>query len=688
MSKRKPIFTAIVACIAALLIECMLCNLHFWASLSHSPLYPSDIKTGPGIEATSESTFEIISKNDAYLLIEHIDAHIDSLFIDIKSDTMPIINIQLEITDSAHSGFFALPPTEIVSSVPGSEYIKLHLNGDSTSLKIDVLEPIGFQFSLADIAFNAPKPFSFSLFRFAILFALALVIMMFRPTSAIFKEKLCFGHAHTKIALSIVLLLEIILLFGVCQLIHPQASVGTPGWEANDQYNDYADALLSGSLSLDKEVPEFLAELDNPYDPTERDAALANPENDIAPGSYTDFAYYDGKFYSYFGILPALLFFAPYKAIFGSDLPTWSVVFLLGTIFCVACLWFLHLAVSKLLKQDISLGLFIALDAFVVLGSGFIYLEYLPVVYSVPIASGLCCAIGGTSCWIASKRDNGKVSPNPALLATGSALIALTLLCRPTFLLVFVFAIPLFWTELVHGRLFFAGTKTAIRNTLLAMAPFIIIGVATMALNAARFGSPFDFGANYNLTGNDMTHRGIDPARWPLGIYAYLLQPGTFTMDYPFMSVVEAVPDYQGHTSLEPMFGGFFFFDALALICFGAFSRKLKMAFPARLLCLISIALAFLILLIDIQASGITARYLADFGIFLLIPAALVIASIESRLKSDDVVFWFHLIVMLGIGLSILLNLWALLIEGRYSALQYARPTLFYGIKDSLSFLW
>ena len=34
-----------------------------------------------------------------------------------------------------------------------------------------------------------------------------------------------------------------------------------------------------------------------------------------------------------------------------------------------------------------------------------------------------------------------------------------------------------------------------------------------MAYNAARFGSPFDFGANYNLTSNDMTQMCIRDSR-------------------------------------------------------------------------------------------------------------------------------------------------------------------------------
>ncbi len=41
----------------------------------------------------------------------------------------------------------------------------------------------------------------------------------------------------------------------------------------------------------------------------------------------------------------------------------------------------------------------------------------------------------------------------------------------------------------------------------------VLVAVGLMWYNAARFGSPFDFGANYNLTSNDMTHRGFAVGR-------------------------------------------------------------------------------------------------------------------------------------------------------------------------------
>ena len=91
-------------------------------------------------------------------------------------------------------------------------------------------------------------------------------------------------------------------------------------------------------------------------------------------------------------------------------------------------------------------------------------------------------------------------------MVAGSVSIALIIGCRPQLVLIFILAVPIFWNETIKERLFFS--KKGILNTVLVMLPFIIVGVAMMAYNAARFHSPFDFGANYNLTGNDMTHRG------------------------------------------------------------------------------------------------------------------------------------------------------------------------------------
>lgn len=74
-----------------------------------------------------------------------------------------------------------------------------------------------------------------------------------------------------------------------------------------------------------------------------------------------------------------------------------------------------------------------------------------------------------------------------------------------------------------------------------------MIALLLMWYNYAGFGSPFDFGANYNLTTNDMTKRGLSAARIPAGLFAYLFQLPIVKMSFPFFEHVR-MPDstYQG----------------------------------------------------------------------------------------------------------------------------------------------
>ena len=60
------------------------------------------------------------------------------------------------------------------------------------------------------------------------------------------------------------------------------------------------------------EKQEFL-QLENPYDALNRDSDLINRDEDYL----WDAAYYNGKFYVYFGILPVLVIFLPFYLITG-----------------------------------------------------------------------------------------------------------------------------------------------------------------------------------------------------------------------------------------------------------------------------------------------------------------------------------------------------------------------------------
>ena len=81
-----------------------------------------------------------------------------------------------------------------------------------------------------------------------------------------------------------------------------------------NQYEVMAESLLNGHLYMDIEVsPELLA-LENPYDPQIR--------NDQEIDFKHDHAFYNGHYYMYFGIVPVILVFVPFRLIFGKALTT------------------------------------------------------------------------------------------------------------------------------------------------------------------------------------------------------------------------------------------------------------------------------------------------------------------------------------------------------------------------------
>lgn len=78
-----------------------------------------------------------------------------------------------------------------------------------------------------------------------------------------------------------------------------------------DQYDYVARALLDGHAWLDLDVPDALRDAADPYDVATRQRLLADGVSPV----YWDYAFYQGHWYSYFGVVPALLLFLPYRAV-------------------------------------------------------------------------------------------------------------------------------------------------------------------------------------------------------------------------------------------------------------------------------------------------------------------------------------------------------------------------------------
>ena len=150
-----------------------------------------------------------------------------------------------------------------------------------------------------------------------------------------------------------------------------------------------------------------------------------------------------------------------------------------------------------------------------------------------------------------------------------------------------------------------------------------------MWYNYARFGSVTNFGANYNLTMNDMTQRGMQVARVLPALFAFFIQPPNVTGVFPFINPVIFETTYLGQTIKEVTFGGILVcLPVLWVLFFSApLLRARKRDRQTKTIMgvvIVLIVVAVLVAILDAQMAGILQRYYADFSFMFLLAAVLL----------------------------------------------------------------
>ena len=103
-----------------------------------------------------------------------------------------------------------------------------------------------------------------------------------------------------------------------------------------------------------------MLEMDNPYDPELRTQEGVE--------YHPDHAFYNGKYYMYFGVVPVFLAFLPYRVITGQPLNSYhatqlyTALFILGVFYCFYQLgkkWFKNLSLSVYLMLSAAFSVII-----------------------------------------------------------------------------------------------------------------------------------------------------------------------------------------------------------------------------------------------------------------------------------------------------------------------------------------
>lgn len=450
----------------------------------------------------------------------------------------------------------------------------------------------------------------------------------------------------------------------------------------HDQYARLADALLHGSVSLDLPVPDELAELENPYAFENRDAIQDGGNVPI----FWDHAFYEGKYYCYFGVVPAVLLYAPYQLITGSWLATPAAVAFLGSCFLVCAALLLYRVARRYFARSATTGSLVLALLFMFAGSNVVYLGFVPTFYSVPILTSMVFTMLGLWFWMGARREgssggaHGGVTLSAWHLAAGSACMALNLGCRPQFMLACFLALPLFWREITRERLLFS--RAGLGSTLAALVPFVVVFAPLFAYNYVRFGSLLDFGSFYNLTGFDMIGYNQSWRLTPVLLFYYLLQPFNLSGSFPFVQATDLTYPV-GWAPFEPMYGGYFWLVpcALLVLALPVVRRELKQRnlWGVSLLMLL---FAAVVLVADARTAGITQRYFSDFGWYLMLVAAFVLFALQARAgeKGEKGARRYRILVVVlavSLGISALVGLLSLFSPAHYASIAALNPALY-----------
>lgn len=555
------------------------------------------------------------------------------------------------------------------------------------ALAIEALLNWASLFACADYSFSLKV----TCFRVALMLGMFALYRVFRKDSRIWRVSLDLSRRPQFIAVCILIALMSAFLLGLSRISGQaewleRGAVYEEGIQAvqdGNQYDYLADAFLAGGVELDLPRSDILLSMDNPYDTLLRQQLNAEAHEPI----YWDYAFYQGKYYCYFGALPCLLAFVPYKAITGCDLRTdWAVVFFACAMLISGAALLYQLA--RTYYRDLSFGAFLVGVAFLFCSGGVLEQVFLPRIYSIPILAALFFSFAGLAVLLRAKRQFLEGAPaSKPLLAFGALLVACTLGCRPQYVLAAALIVAIFLPE-IRARQFFS--RASLGNTLAVIVPFLIVAAPVCLYNQVRFGSPFDFGAAYNLTGADMTSYEFDPLAIAARSFEYLFLPPMIQGEYPFLYAVDSVACLPAVMwTNEPVFGGFFAFAPAGFAVFALFRSRTRSSFGTRgtsCICLTCVALAAIALMIVSYVSGVTMRYFADFAWLIIIPATMVIWSLmaDERAQGDvRVSGWLAALVLIGFPLYC----WTFLAAPRFGAIVGASPSLYYGVEALFRFL-
>jgi hypothetical protein len=481
------------------------------------------------------------------------------------------------------------------------------------------------------------------------------------------------GH---RLAIAVVLLLALAFYVWTAYT----ASPFTFSSHNNDVYNLLTTAFLHGHTYLPLDVPAGLLHLRDPYDPA---------QNAPYQAAFHDLSYYGGRLYSPWGPTPVLTLFLPFR-ITGLHMSPSFAVALYAFIGFVCAVAIMHVLIRRFIPQTPNWLLVVATVA-LALTNAAPFLLRRPAQYEVAISAGYCFAMAGIL--LAVMAALGSAATTRRRLALSSLCLGVAVGARLPLLPLVLVAVAAALVMVRRG-----GNRRAL--LMAALGPFLVCLVLLAFYNVARFGSPGNFGAQYELAGvNQMTMPMQRLAYVPPGMFSYLLMPPRVAVTFPhvFLMTTAEYPGpfpkgYAGAPGVpwpaEPA-GGMLPTMPITLLLLTLpflWRRRRPGEQPVLLLATGAVVLTLAIMfLLAYAVFGTTERYEVDYATVALIGAVLVWALLLARQSQRNArrrLLVVSGVVLCAFGAAVGT---AISFTGYYDSLRQTNPGVFNTLEDVTS---
>lgn len=487
------------------------------------------------------------------------------------------------------------------------------------------------------------------------------------------------SHFHNRLIVWLAVLLCFVSA-GLCKAAGTEEEISYPLRGAPEAYGCYIqqfDAFQKGQLNLDLSVDPKLRAMENPYDYSARVAQRV---------SFSwDRSYYQGKYYSYFGVTPLLTVYYPYYFLFHA-LPTDAQA---GAVLALWAIPFFLLLLRELALRfckKINLLLFLLGMAAAVFSSMLFMLQISADFYYIAYLSEILFLCAFLFLVFRSDRTE-RAGPRAFLLFFGGIAYVLAVGSRPVAVLSIALAAPVLLKDLFRG-------KDRVPPRLLRFGAFalpVLCGaLALMEYNFLRFGSPFEFGTTYQLTVDNMSANRFSLLNLIPAVYHYFFQFPSLDPRFPFLHVVDRQFHYYSSYKLHIVMLGMMSFPSLWWLFGMRRSPVYRERSDARLFFWTVLLLSLGIAVLNYSVSGMDIRYVTDFSPLLSALALLVILDYNrgraGHSPAEEVCSLPYTLSCASLILTVLVGT-AVIFSNERNTIYYTDPA-FYANLERLCMFW